>query len=394
MNRIQAQRGQAICSVVGGLVFDGHGFMPADIQIDNGHFTEIPLPYPDGDPLNASGCYVIPGLIDLHFHGCKGEDFSDGSATGLHTIAAYEAYEGITAICPASMTLSHEHLIKAFANAAAFKPLENEAALVGINMEGPYISPQKLGAQNPAYVRPASVSEFEELQNAAQGLVKLVDVAPEIPGTLEFVSQISKGEGRCADGEPARVSLAHTCAGYDCAREAFAHGANHMTHLFNAMPGLHHRDPGPIAAAAENPAVMAELICDGVHVHEAMVKLAFKLFGSNRIILISDTMRACGLNDGTYDLGGQEVHVKGSQATLKDGTLAGSVTNLMHCLQTAIHMGVPVADAMNAATINPARALHIDSERGSIEPGKIADAVILDADYHVQHVIARGCLVR
>lgn len=375
------------CTVVGGSVFDGRGFVEKDIAVENGRFAALGCGPHAARAVDARGCYVIPGLVDIHFHGCMGADFSDGSVEGLHRIAAYEAARGVTSICPASMTLPFDVLCGAFATAAAFSPGDDEAGLVGINMEGPYISPRKVGAQNPAFVRRASIEEFDALQEAAGGLVRLVDVAPEEPGNLDFIEKV-------AGGGPGgvRVSIAHTCADYACAAVAFEHGARHMTHLFNAMPGLHHREPGPIAAAAERDDVTAELICDGVHVHPAMVRLAFDLFGEDRVILISDTMRACGLADGSYDLGGQQVDVRGPRATLADGTLAGSVSDLMSCMRTAVlEMGIPLPAAVRAATVNPARAIGIDGRRGSIEPGKLADAVLLDkGTLEVRGVLLRG----
>lgn len=409
--------------IEGGLVFTGERFHAADVVIGGDRFSAV-VASSDGalmaarDPavLDATGCYVIPGLVDIHFHGCRGADLCDGTEESLCTIAAYEAARGVTAICPASMTFPFETLAQAFGAAAAFAGGEADgmAALVGINMEGPYISPEKVGAQNPAFVRGASVEEFDRLQEIAGGLIRLVDVAPEEPGNLEFIGQIAGAaaeNGGTAGGEPSdaaaarggatttggrpRVSIAHTCADYACAAEAFERGARHMTHLFNAMPGLHHRKPGPIAAAAERDDVTVELICDGIHVHPAMARLAFDLFGRDRVCLISDTMRACGLDDGTYDLGGQDVTVRGPRATLADGTLAGSVSDLMRCLVCAVQeMEIPLEDAVRAATINPARAIGIDAERGSIARGKIADAVVLGPDLEVRRVVVRGKLLK
>lgn len=392
--------------IEGGLVFTGERFHAADVVIGGDRFSAV-VASSDGalmaarDPavLDATGCYVIPGLVDIHFHGCRGADLCDGTEESLRTIAAYEAARGVTAICPASMTFPFETLAQAFGAAAAFAGGEADgmAALVGINMEGPYISPEKVGAQNPAFVRGASAEEFDRLQEIAGGLIRLVDVAPEEPGNLEFIGQIAgtaAGGATTTGGRP-RVSIAHTCADYACAAEAFERGARHMTHLFNAMPGLHHRKPGPIAAAAERGDVTVELICDGIHVHPAMVRLAFDLFGRGRVCLISDTMRACGLEDGTYDLGGQDVTVRGPRATLADGTLAGSVSDLMSCLVCAVQeMEVPLEDAVRAATANPARAVGIDAERGSIARGKIADAVVLGPDLKIRHVVVRGKLLR
>lgn len=399
-----------VTSITGGLMFDGGAFRPASVAIQGRRFGTVTraqgrcdtetgeaervatLMQADshaepGIDLDATDCYVIPGLLDVHFHGCQGHDLCDADADGLRAIAAYEASRGVTTICPATMTLPKEHLLPALANAAAFAPSASEAQLVGINMEGPYISPGKVGAQNPAYVRPASLEEFHELQDSANGLIKLVDVAPEEPGNLSFIAKAS---------EEVRVSLAHTCADYVCAAAAFDAGARHMTHLFNAMPSLHHRKPGPIAAGAERDDVTAELICDGVHVHPAMVRLAFEMFGDDRIVMISDSLRCCGLSDGTYELGGQMFTVNGPRATLPDGTLAGSVSDLMTCLRTAVlDMGIPLASAVKAACVNPVRALGLSAERGSIAPGRIADAVLLDQHtLEVRHVVMRGRLLR
>ena len=336
----------------------------------------------DEEVMDASGLIVAPGLIDLHFHGCAGYDFCDAAAEALHAIAAYEASRGVTAICPATMTYPEDFLDDVMSQAAAFEPATLESALVGINMEGPFISPDRIGAQNPAYVQRCDADMVRRLQHASRGLVKLVDVAPEEPGALEFVREMA--------GD-VRISLAHTCAGYECATMAFEAGARHVTHLFNAMPPLNHRNPGPIGAAADRDDVTCELIADGVHVHPAMVRLAFDLFGADRIVLISDSMRACGMGDGVFDLGGQDVYVEGAKAALADGTIAGSVTDLATCLRIAVcEMGIPLVDALVAAAENPARALGIAAERGSVEVGKIADLVLLDGDLQVRGVLVRG----
>lgn len=372
-----------VCRIEGGLVFTPDGFEPGSVCVAGERIVSSCEAFDaQGAVVDASGCYVVPGFIDLHFHGCVGADFSDGDLLGLHRIAAHEARVGVTAICPASMTLPEEILAEAFVTARRFAPAEGEAALVGINMEGPYISPGKVGAQNPKHVRPAGTAEFARLQEAAGGLIKIVDVAPEMPGNLAFIEAVSAH---------VRVSLAHTCADFDCACEAFAKGARHLTHLYNAMPSLHHRDPGPIAAGIDYPGVMAEIIADGVHVHPAMVRLAFDAFGPERMVLISDSLRASGLGDGRYELGGQEFIVNGNRATLTDGTLAGSVSSLSDCLRTAVlDMGIPLVYAVRAASLNPARALGIDSDRGTLDSGKVADVVLLDEGLRIRSVILRG----
>lgn len=369
--------------IVNGDVFTGEGFELCDVYAQNGVFVDVEAAVDTEDVIDATGCYVIPGLIDLHFHGSAGADISDGKPEEIHTMGVYEASRGITAMCPATMTLPEEVLIQAGKAAASYVPADNEAALVGLNMEGPYISPNKVGAQNPGHVRKPDADEFRRIQAAANGLFKLVDIAPEEPGAEEFIEEMH---------DEVRISFAHTCADYETAARCYNLGARHVTHLYNAMPGLHHRTPGMIPAAVEHPEVTAEIIADGIHIHPAMVRLAFTMFGDDRMILISDTLRAAGLEDGTYDLGGQDVIVRGYIATIANGALAGSVSDLMRCFYVAVHdMDIPLVSAIKAATINPAKALGIDNERGSIEAGKVADAVLLDKEtLELKQVILRG----
>ena len=372
--------------IINGSVFVGEGFVERDVFVAEGRFVGEAARAEGGQTVDAAGCYVIPGLVDLHFHGSAGADISDGDLAGLHRMGAYEASRGITAMCPATMTLPEDVLMRAAQAAAAYAPAADEAALVGINMEGPFISPSKVGAQNPDYVRNPSADEFRRLQEAADGLFKLVDIAPEEPGAEEFIREMAN---------EVRISLAHTCTDYDTAVRAFELGARQLTHLYNAMDPMHHRKPGPIPAAVEHGEVAAEIIADGVHIHPAMVRLAFQLFGDDRMILISDTLRAAGLEDGTYDLGGQDVTVRGPVATIDNGALAGSVSDLMRCLTVAVRdMGIPLASAVKAASANPARALGLDAERGAIEAGKVADAVLLDKEtLDVRAVDLRGELL-
>ena len=372
--------------IINGSVFVGEGFVERDVFVAEGRFVGEAARAEGGQTVDAAGCYVIPGLVDLHFHGSAGADISDGDLAGLHRMGAYEASRGITAMCPATMTLPEDVLMRAAQAAAAYAPAADEAALVGINMEGPFISPSKVGAQNPDYVRNPSAEEFRRLQEAADGLFKLVDIAPEEPGAEEFIREMAN---------EVRISLAHTCTDYDTAVRAFELGARQLTHLYNAMDPMHHRKPGPIPAAVEHGEVAAEIIADGVHIHPAMVRLAFQLFGDDRMILISDTLRAAGLEDGTYDLGGQDVTVRGPVATSDNGALAGSVSDLMRCLTVAVRdMGIPLASAVKAASANPARALGLDAERGAIEAGKVADAVLLDKEtLDVRAVVLRGELL-
>ena len=335
---------------------------------------------PAADACDMDGLYAIPGLVDVHFHGCVGHDFCDGTHEAISAIARYQAENGVAAICPATMTYPEEKLADVAEAAATYQVESRDAALVGINMEGPFISEAKKGAQNAAYLHEPDAEMFRRLQKKAGGLFKLCDLAPELPGAMEVIEQLA--------GE-VRLSIAHTEADYDTASEAFRRGARQVTHLYNAMPPFSHRAPGVIGAAADNDAVAVELIADGVHVAPAVVRATFKLF-AGRVVLISDSMMATGLTDGEYSLGGQAVTVRGNLATLKDGTIAGSATNLLDCLRSAVKMGIPLGEAVRSASLNPARAIGVAHDFGSLEPGKLANVVLLDENLSVHSIILRG----
>ncbi len=360
----------------------GCRFEERDLLIRDGRIVFGAVPMDGEEVLDARGSYALPGLVDIHFHGAVGHDFCDADEAGLQAIADFEASKGVLAICPATMTFSEE-ILNGIMDAAAAHKNERGADLVGINMEGPYISPRKVGAQNPKYVMGADAGMFRRLQARSGGLIKLVDVAPEEPGNLDFIRA-------CRD--EVRISIAHTCTDYETAKEAFAAGASHMTHLYNAMPGITHRAPGPIIAALEEDAEV-ELITDGVHIHPAMVRFTFRTFGDSHVILVADSMMACGLPDGQYSLGGQAVTVCGPRATLTEhpDTIAGSATCLYDCMRHAVlDMGVPLASAVRAASLNPARSIGIDADYGSLEPGRWGNVVLADGQLNIQKVIRRG----
>ena len=366
--------------ITGGQVFDvKEGFVQRDVCFDGRLLSGSSA---GGRTYDASGCYVIPGLTDVHFHGCRGEDFSDGSPEGLEVMARYELSRGVTQICPAGMTLLEDQLVRICQVAAAHRAADKPGAMLcGVNLEGPFLSHAKKGAQNGAWLQAPSTQLLQRLLKESKGLVKLVSVAPELPGAMEFIE---------AAEESVTVSLAHTTADYDTAMEAFRLGARQVTHLYNAMPPFSHRAPGVIGAALDTPGCNVELICDGIHIHPAVVRATFKMFGAKRVILVSDTMRAAGMPDGQYTLGGQDVVVKGKLATLTDGTIAGSVTDLMGCMKTAVSFGIPLEDAVRAAAVNPAKAIGIYSRCGSLEPGKRANLVILDQNLEIKDVFFRG----
>ena len=359
-------------------------FREGAFEVVDGKFGKILPQEVPADAMDLQGATVIPGLIDVHSHGNSGADFSDGDYEGLKEMAAFYAKKGVTSFAPASMTLPYDVLEKAFANA---RRLREEApkglsVLRGIQMEGPYFSYKKRGAQNPAYLKDPDFEGFKALQDACGGLVRIVDVAPELPGAVEFVE---KAKELCT------VSIAHTDANYDEARAAVDAGVTHLTHLYNAMPAIHHRNPGVIPAVAENPNVRVELICDGLHAHPAMVRFAFSVFGGERMVLVSDSGRCCGLPDGSmFDLGGQDAWLRDGIARLADGTIACSAINLYDGLVKALSFGIAEEDAVRAATYNPACAIGADDVVGSIETGKIADFLVCSADYAQCRVFMAG----
>ena len=359
-----------------------HTFAVQDLYIRGGRIVPPCAPEPGETVLDAGGLYALPGLVDIHFHGAVGHDFCDADEDGLQAIADFEAGKGVLAICPATMTFS-EKILAGIMDTARAHSNTRGADLVGINMEGPFISPHKIGAQNPKYVQPADAGMFRRLQARSGGLSKLVDLAPEEPGALDFIREC---------GGEARISIAHTCTDYETAKAAFAAGARHMTHLYNAMPGLTHRAPGPIAAALEAGATV-ELIADGVHIHPAMVRFTFRVFGDDHVVLIADSMEAAGLPDGQYSLGGQAVTVRGPRATLTEhpDTIAGSATCLYDCMRTAVlQMDVPLASAVRAASENPARCIGIDADYGSLAVGRFGNVVLADAMLNIQTVVKKG----
>lgn len=329
--------------------------------------------------IDAQGMYLIPGFVDLHIHGALGHDFSDASAEGNEIIARRLVRHGVTSYLHTTMTVSEERMLAIAKTVDCTTCDPNRSACVGVHLEGPFLSYRKRGAQHPDHLHAADYPLYCRVNELCGGNVRLVAVAPEIEGGMEFI-ELACGE--------TSVSVAHTCAGYDLAIAAFQKGANHVTHLFNGMEPFLHREPGVIGAAMDSGA-FAELICDGLHVHPSAVRAAFRMF-PGRIVLISDAVQSAGMADGEYLLGGLAITMKNGKTTLADGTLAGSNITLHDALKNAVSFGIPLEEAVEAATLRPAVSVGLDDVVGSLEPGKRADFVLLDEMLNIRGVYHFG----
>lgn len=362
-----------------GLVFQENGtYRKQDLYIEKGRIVSSSREVTDGQEMDAGGLKILPGLIDVHSHGAAGCDFSDGSLKGLEKILRYQKSCGVTTYCPTTMTLPEEKLLQALSSVNAVQKEKDQAVIAGIHMEGPFLDPARKGAHRADSLRCPDVEFFQRCQEACGGRIRLLTMAPNLAGAKELIRDVC--------GETV-VSLGHTDADYDCASRAFDLGAAHVTHLYNAMAPFGHRCPGLVGAAFDYRQVMVELIADGIHVHPCVVRSTFSLFGRDRVVLISDSIAAAGMEDGVCLLSGQKVTVKDGKATLSDGTIAGCAVSLFTCMKRAIRFGVPEGDAVLAATANPARSIGIYDETGSLSPGKRADLLVTDQDLNLLQVL-------
>lgn len=366
----------------GNLFTENAEFVKQDIAFSGETIENIGENLCADEIFDATDCYVIPGFVDVHIHGAHGSDFCDNSEKDINTIAKYLVSQGVTSFLGTTMAFDEPILSGIFSTAKPFfnKVTDGQATLRGVNMEGPFFNKAKKGAQAEKYIVNPDWDMFSRLYELSGKNIRLLDIAPETEGALDFIEKASK---LC------HVSIAHTSANFDQATAAFEHGADHVTHLFNAMPPMAHRDPG-VVGAAQDKASYVEIISDGVHLHPAIVRTVFRLFGDDRVCLISDAMRACGMPDGEYSLGGQKVFMNGGKATLEDGTIAGSATVLSECVRRAVKFGVKLESAIKAATINPAKSADLYDVVGSLKEGKQADIVVLDKELNPKLIVLAG----
>ena len=357
-------------------VFVGKEFVDGDVRF--GSTIEAVGTLEGAADYDAAGCYVIPGLVDIHTHGAMGEDFSDGNPAGMQPMADYYAAHGVTSFLATTMTLKEETLTPAMHTIRDFKR-QGGAKCAGIHLEGPFLCYAKRGAQAAENLHKPDADLFDRLNAASGGMVKLVTVACEEEGAEAFIRNVSQ---KCT------VSLGHSTADYDTAMAGFAAGATHATHLYNGMPSFLHRAPGIIGAALDSGASV-ELICDGLHIHPAVIRATYKMFG-DKLNLISDSLRCAGMPDGDYELGGQPITMKNGKATLTGtDTLAGSSISMLDALRNVVKFGLPLEAAVYAASTAPAQAAGL-SDIGAIEAGRAADLLVLDKDLNLKAVFMNG----
>ena len=362
------------------------------ISIEKGKITAIKerkvMDIPAGvEVIDAGNGFVVPGFIDIHVHGGGGSDVMDGGYEAVKQVATTHSRFGTTAFLPTTMTMSKDKIIESLKSIhEAFIKGTGAAEILGVHLEGPYISSEKKGAQKEKDIKKASIGEFLEFNQASGNLIRIVTLAPEKPGAIDLIRWLHKN-GIIA-------SVGHSNATYKQVQEGIKAGLTHVTHTFNAMRGFNHREPGVVGAALSSPKLILEMIADGIHLHPVAMKILIKIKEIGKIVLITDAMRAASKPEGTYNLGGQEVTVVRGQARLKDGTLAGSVLTMDKAVCNMVDkVGVSLTEAIQMATASPARCLGVESKKGSLEPGKDADIVILNKKLKVELTMVKGKIV-
>lgn len=366
-----------------GRVFSEGHFQNVDVRVVGERIAEIGenLERQEGEEaVCIRDCMLLPGFFDVHTHGRDGADFSDAPAKELVRIRNSYAACGVTSLLATTMTMEEEYSKNMMKRIREAIEAESDGARIwGINMEGPFLGPDKKGCHDPQYLKEPDISFFEELDACAGGHIRLIDLDPTRKGAMDFI--------RAYAGKK-KLSIAHTGADYKTANEAVDAGADHVTHLFNAMNGLHHREPGVIGMVNDRP-VWAELICDGLHVHPSVIRMTFGAL-ADKICIVSDSLSAAGLGDGVYSLGGLDVYVNGKRAALADGTLACSVSNVFEECKNVMAYGIPMEQAIAASTINPAKAMGLENEIGDIRRGLLADMLVVTSEFELKEVYIGG----
>jgi N-acetylglucosamine-6-phosphate deacetylase len=334
--------------------------------------------------IDGNGNLIIPGMIDLHIHGAEGHDMMDGTIASVEAVSSACAKTGCTSFLATSVSSPLSELLQMIDSVKSAAGREPGARIIGIHAEGPYLNVKRKGMQNEKFLRAPDLEEMETIRTAAAGLLKMVTLAPELPGGDILVRDLRR--------HGIVPALAHSDATYEQAKHAFRIGVNHVTHCCNGMRPMHHRDPGPVIAALEEPDVSIQAIVDGTHLHPAVVRLLYREKGPDKMALITDALQAMGMGDGVYLFGGHEVTVSGGVARLSNGSLASSTVTMIDSLKNAVKFGIPLYDAIRMATAAPADALSLP-HKGRIEPGADADLVLLDEELNVLWTMVDGRIV-
>lgn len=368
-------------------VLIGYGVVASEGKIINIDLEENIPKNNINETIDGKGQYLSPGFIDIHNHGNSGYDFMDSTEEAIEYIGNYHLQNGVTSYLGTVLTQSYENIIKAVKNIANYENKNNISQILGIHLEGPFFSSSKKGAQPEKFIKDPDINFIKELIKISNNKLKMVSIAPEKNGAPELIKFLKNSN--------IIVSMAHSNATYEEALNGINHGTTIATHLYNGMRNFNHREPGIVGASLTDDRVYCEIIYDRVHLHDAAVKLALKAKGTDKIILVSDAMRAAGLEDGEFELGGQKVIVKDGEARLLDGSLAGSTLNLNKAVYNMVKfLHVPIHEAVRMASLSPAKAIGIEHYKGSIEIGKDADMILFDENINISFVIKNGKIIK
>nr|WP_246566530.1 N-acetylglucosamine-6-phosphate deacetylase [Tissierella simiarum] len=333
--------------------------------------------------IEGKGNFLSPGFIDIHNHGNSGYDIMDSTEEALDAISDFHLKNGVTSYLGTVITSSYEDMIEAMKNIVNYKNKEDKAQIIGIHLEGPFFNIDKKGAQPAKHIKSPNLEEIENILKVAKDKLKMVSLAPELEGALDIINFLKNND--------VTVAMAHTNATYEDSKKGIAHGITVATHLYNGMRSFSHREPGVIGASLTDDRVYCEIIYDRIHLHDAAVEIAIKMKGQDKIVLVSDAMRATGLADGNYELGGQKVIVKKGAARLESGNLAGSTLNLRKAVYNMVSkLNIPIHEAVRMASLSPAKAIKVDNYKGSIEIGKDGDLIIFDKDININTILVGG----